>query len=65
MKMTRLAAERPSNRCRTRANAIRVPRTVAATVASSPIWMLRLTAWHMLGSAQGCSQFCRVKASNL
>ena len=63
MKMIRLDAERPAKRCRTRANAIRVPRIVATIVASSPIWMLRLTAEHMLASAQGCSQFCRVKPS--
>ena len=65
MKMIRLAAPRPSNRCRTSAKAISVPRTVATIVASRPISMLRRTAWHMLGSAHGCSQFCSVNASNL
>ena len=63
MKITRLAAERPSKRCRTSAKAIRVPRTVATSVASRPIWMLRLTAEHMFAAPHGCSQFCRVNPS--
>ena len=40
-KMIRFAADRPAKRCRTRANATSVPRMVATSVASRPIWMLR------------------------
>ncbi len=56
MKITRLATDRPWKRCRTRAKAIIVPRIVATSVARKPIWMLRLSAEHMLGSAHGFSQ---------
>ncbi len=65
MKMIRFAALRPSNRCRTSANAISVPRIVATSVASRPISMLRATARHMLGSLHGLSQLSSVNASNL
>ncbi len=63
MKITRLATDRPANLCRTSAKAIRVPRMVATTVESRPIWMLRLTASHMLASLHGCSQLSSVNES--
>ena len=65
MKISRLADPRPWKRCRTSAKAIIVPRMVATTVASSPIWMLRLSAEHMLASLQGFSQLSKVNEPNL
>lgn len=55
--------ERPRNRCRASANAIRVPSTVATTVAMKPIWTLRTTASHMSEVAHGLRQLSRVNWS--
>ena len=63
-KMIRFIDERPVKSCRTRAKAIIVPRIVATSVASRPISRLLPSAWHMAGSAQGCSQLSSVKLSN-
>ncbi len=46
-KISTLVAARPRNRCRTSANAIRVPSTVAPSVARNPICRLVTTEAHM------------------
>ena len=55
-KISRFVAVRPRNRCRTRANAIIVPSTVAMIVASTPTLMLVTSASHTPGAPQG---FCQ------
>ena len=52
-KMNTLAAERPRKRCRTSAKAISVPRMVATSVASRPIWMDSTTESHMPSGSHG------------
>lgn len=61
-KISPLIPARPLKPCRTRANAISVPRTVATNVAIRPISMLRPTASHMSAVAQGCFQLSRVNS---
>ncbi len=60
MKISRLVASRPRNRCRASANAISVPSTVAISVASSAISMLRPTASHMSPGPHGFAQLSSV-----
>ena len=57
-----LATDRPRKRCRTSANAISVPRMVATSVASSPIWIDSTTESHMPSGSQGFAQLCRVNS---
>ena len=59
MKMSRLVAERPRNRCRPRANAISVPSAVEAIVATRPILRLSPSESHMPAALQGCSHASR------
>ena len=61
-KISTLIPDRPRNRCRTSANAIRVPSTVATTVARKPICTLRTTASHMSEVAHGCRQLSSVNS---
>jgi hypothetical protein len=61
-KTSTLIADRPRKRCRTRANAIRVPSTVATTVARKPICTLRTTASHMSEVAHGRRQLSTVNS---
>ena len=62
-KVNTLATDRPRNRCRTRAKAIKVPRMVAPRVAPSPIWTDSTTDSHIPNGSHGFSQLCRVKPS--
>ena len=64
-KMIRLAALRPTKRCRTSAKAARVPRMVATKVAAKAISMLRSTASPMPFGLNGCSQLPKVNSWNL
>ncbi len=63
-KISRLVADRPRNRCRTSANATRVPSAVANTVARNPICRLFTTDAHIPASEQGSVQLLSVKAWN-
>ena len=60
-KMVRLVVVRPRNRCRARANAIMVPSTVSARVASRPILRLLPRAGQTSGAPHGFCHFSSVK----
>jgi len=49
-KISRFVVDRPRKRCRTRANEIIVPRTVAISVEMMPIWMLVTKEEHTPGT---------------
>ena len=55
-KTRKLPASLPLNRCRTRAKAIIVPRTVATSVAIAPIWIEVASDSHTPGAPHG---FCQ------
>jgi hypothetical protein len=60
-KIKRFVAERPRNLCRPNAKAISVPKIVAVTVASSPIFIELPRAEHTSGAPQGFFQLLKVK----
>ena len=60
-KMVRFVAVRPRNRCRASAKAIIVPRTVATSVARTPIFRLFARAGQTSGAPHGFFHLSRVK----